>query len=79
MLLFRDTQIGFLRQMSTPDPPTFIPQVLPTKEQQLHQQSDLKSFLKKPYVFDVYNLCCALICTIEWSELGQKCSELSPL
>lgn len=36
--------------MATPDYPTFIPQVVPSKKQQLHQESDIKSLLKKPYV-----------------------------
>ena len=48
----RNMNVDFLYQMSTPDLPTLIPQVMPNKEQQLHQQSDLKSLLKKPYVFD---------------------------
>ena len=49
-LIYRDLKIEYLRQMSIPDHPTLIPQVLPSKEQQLHQESDLKSLLKKPYV-----------------------------
>ena len=54
MFMFsRNMNVDFLRQMSTPDLPTLIPQVVPNKEQQLHQQSDLKSLLKKPYVFNM--------------------------
>lgn len=49
----RNMDIDFLRRMSTPDLPTLIPQVVPNKEQQIHQQSDLKSLLKKPYVFNM--------------------------
>ena len=49
----RNMNVDFLHQMSTPDLPTLIPQVMPNKEQQLHQQSDLKSLLKKPYVFNM--------------------------
>ena len=48
--IYRDSKIDILRYSSIPEPPTLIPQVLPNKEQQLHQQSDLKSLLKKPYV-----------------------------
>ena len=48
--MYRDTKIGFLRSTAIPDPPTLFPQVLPSKEQQLHEESDLKSLLKKPYV-----------------------------
>ncbi|XP_028411600.1 fatty acid amide hydrolase-like isoform X2 [Dendronephthya gigantea] len=44
----RDGNIGFLQQISIPDPPTLIPQISPSKEQQLHQRSDLASLLKKP-------------------------------
>jgi type III secretory pathway component EscR len=58
--ILRNTNVDFLRQMAIPDPPTFIPQVQPSNEQQLHQQSDLKSLLKKPYVY-LYDFYCTII------------------
>ena len=45
-LSFRQSNFYFLRQSRNPDPPTFLPQVRPSKKQEEHKAPDFEALLK---------------------------------